>query len=106
MVPVPTPTLMGLFSWTTLEPAHREPAATTTLGPSYSGLVRQAVADLSSDAIALVRRQLCTGVGGFFTVRRRPCEALYNQLDTWRTSAHFVLWLAYWIYYTVGVETE
>ena len=50
-------------------PGGPSAAATTTLGPSYSGLVRQAVADLRgrhrSGAPPLV-----AGVRGFFTVRR------------------------------------
>ena len=52
-------------------PGGPSAAATTTLGPSHSGLVRQAAADLRgchrSGAPPLV-----AGVRGFFTVRRRP----------------------------------
>ncbi len=52
-------------------PGSPSAAATTTLGPSHSGLVRQAVADLRGchrpGAPAPV-----AGVRGFFTVRRRP----------------------------------
>ena len=39
-----TPILMGIFSWD--HPGSPSSAATTTLGPSHSSLVRQAVADL------------------------------------------------------------
>ena len=64
-----TPILMGALLLD--HPGGPSCAATTTLGPSHSGLVRQAVADLRgchrSGAPPLV-----AGVRGFFTVRRRP----------------------------------
>ena len=64
-----TPILMGLFSWTTLA-AHllRQQRA---LGPSHSGLVRQAVADLRGCHRSGAPPPVA-GVRGFFTVRRRP----------------------------------
>ena len=46
-------------------------SAATTLGPSHSGLVRQAVADLRGCHRSGAPPPVA-GVGGFFTVRRRP----------------------------------
>ena len=52
-------------------PGSPSAAATTTLGPSHSGLVRQAVADLRGCHRSGAPPPVA-GVGGFFTVRRRP----------------------------------
>ena len=52
-------------------PGSPAAAATTTLGPSHSGLVRQAVADLRGCHRSGAPPPVA-GVGGFFTVRRRP----------------------------------
>ena len=52
-------------------PGSPSAAATTTLGPSHRGLVRQAVADLRGCHRSGAPPPVA-GVGGFFTVRRRP----------------------------------
>ena len=52
-------------------PGGPSAAATTTLGPSHRGLVRQAVADLRGCHRSGAPPPVA-GVGGFFTVRRRP----------------------------------
>ena len=63
-----TPILMGDLLLD--HPGGPSSAATTTLGPSHRGLVRQAVADLPGCHRSGAPPPVA-GVGGFFTVRRR-----------------------------------
>ena len=64
-----TPILMGLFSWT--HPGGSLDAGTTAHEPSHRGLVRQAVSNFCG-CHRPGAPPLVAGVGGFFTVRRRP----------------------------------
>ncbi len=64
-----TPILIGLFSWTTL--GGSLDAGTTAHEPSHRGLVRQAVSNFCG-CHRPGAPPLVAGVGGFFTVRRRP----------------------------------